>query len=121
VLVRNPEFRQWSAARPDGFPDRIVFRLDPDSDRQRNEQVDEVLREDADFMWAVAPAERLDELMTSYAGQLGRDGTPTSTNVGFAPKRHLARVSQGWAQSITQIVPSITRAAATNNSIAADQ
>ena len=43
VLVRNPEFEQWSAARPDGFPDRIVFRLDPDSDRQWNERVDDVL------------------------------------------------------------------------------
>jgi ABC-type transport system substrate-binding protein/class 3 adenylate cyclase len=73
VLVRNPEFRQWSSARPEGFPDRIVFRLDPDSVRQRNEQVDEVLKGDADFMWAFAPAERVAELMTSYAGQLRRD------------------------------------------------
>jgi YVTN family beta-propeller protein len=29
VLVRNPRFRQWSAeAQPDGYPDRIVLRLD---------------------------------------------------------------------------------------------
>jgi Bacterial extracellular solute-binding proteins, family 5 Middle len=28
-LVRNPRFREWSAAaQPDGFPDRIVLRLD---------------------------------------------------------------------------------------------
>ena len=28
MLVRNPYFREWShAARPDGYPDRIVFRL----------------------------------------------------------------------------------------------
>ena len=51
VLVRNPEFSQWSAARPDGFPDRIVFRLEPDSDRQLNKQVDDVLEGRADLMY----------------------------------------------------------------------
>jgi YVTN family beta-propeller protein len=70
VLARNPEFEQWSAERPDGFPDRIVFRLDPDSDRQRNHQVDEVLEGSADLMWAPPPAARIAMLMTSQFGQL---------------------------------------------------
>jgi ABC-type transport system substrate-binding protein/class 3 adenylate cyclase/DNA-binding beta-propeller fold protein YncE len=29
VLVRNPHFRPWSSSRPDGFSDRIVWRLGP--------------------------------------------------------------------------------------------
>jgi peptide/nickel transport system substrate-binding protein len=34
-LVRNPHFRSWSlAARPDGFPDRIVLSLSPHSRAQ---------------------------------------------------------------------------------------
>ena len=33
VLDRNPFFRVWSAtARPDGYPDEVVFRTDPDND-----------------------------------------------------------------------------------------
>jgi len=71
VLARNPEFEQWSAARPDGFADRIVFRLDPDSDRQWNEWVDEVLEGSADLMYA--RAERFPGLGTAHAGQLHSD------------------------------------------------
>jgi ABC-type transport system substrate-binding protein len=70
VLVRNPEFRQWTAARPHGFPDQIVFRLNSDSDRQRNEQVDDVLEGTADLMLSPPPAERIAELQTAHAGQL---------------------------------------------------
>ena len=73
VLVRNPEFRQWTAARPDGFPDKIVFRLESDSDRQLNEQVDDTLEGDSDLMWSVLPVDRLAVLMTTHAGQLYSD------------------------------------------------
>jgi YVTN family beta-propeller protein len=73
VLARNPEFEQWSAQRPDGFPDRIVFRLGLDSDQQLNEQVDSVLQGDADLMWGPPPAERIPVLMTAHAGQLHSD------------------------------------------------
>jgi YVTN family beta-propeller protein len=35
-LVRNPLFREWSPARPDGYPDEIVVRLDaPENGRVR--------------------------------------------------------------------------------------
>jgi YVTN family beta-propeller protein len=76
VLARNPEFAQWSAARPDGFPDRIVFRLEPDSDRQLNQQVDEVLEGRADFMFHPPPADRIAVLETTQAGQLHSDPNP---------------------------------------------
>ena len=73
VLVRNPEFSQWSAARPDGFPDRIVFRLESDSDRQLNRQVDEVLEGRADLMFHFPPADRIAVLKTTHPGQLHSD------------------------------------------------
>jgi YVTN family beta-propeller protein len=73
VLARNPEFEQWSAERPDGFPDRIVFHLGLDSDQQLNEQVDSVLEGDADLKWGPLLAERIPVLMTAHAGQLHSD------------------------------------------------
>jgi len=66
VLARNPEFRTWSeAARPDGFPDRIVWRLGSDLDRM----VAGTLKGDADFVF-FPPPDRLSELASSHAGQL---------------------------------------------------
>src|SRR4029453_10482057 len=76
VLARNPEFEQWSAARPDGFPDRIVFRLEPDSDRQLNKQVDDILEGRADLMYHPPPADRIAVLETTKAGQLQSDPNP---------------------------------------------
>jgi len=74
ILVRNTEFRQWSAARPDGFPDQIVFRLDPEgSDQVKNEEVDDILEGRADLMWNSPPADRLAVLETTRAGQLHMD------------------------------------------------
>jgi YVTN family beta-propeller protein len=78
VLARNPEFEQWSADRPDGFADRIVFRLDPDSDRQLNQQVDEVLEGRADLMFHPPPANRVVVLETTQAGQLHSDPDPST-------------------------------------------
>ncbi len=66
VLARNPEFTEWSeAARPDGFPDRIVLRLDFDSDQQ----VGEVLGGTADFMYFIPPP-TIAGLAASHAGQV---------------------------------------------------
>jgi peptide/nickel transport system substrate-binding protein len=65
VLARNPEFSVWSeAARPDGFPDRIVWRLGSDLDRM----VADTLKGEADFMFFPPP--RIAELEGSHAGQL---------------------------------------------------
>jgi YVTN family beta-propeller protein len=69
MLVRNPHFREWSqAAQPDGYPDRIEFRLDMSSD----EAVDAVERGRADEYGGLTrfPAHRLDEVTTRYAGQV---------------------------------------------------
>jgi YVTN family beta-propeller protein len=69
VLARNPEFRTWSeAARPDGFPDRIVWRLGSDLDRM----VDDTLKGPADIMF-LTPPDRIAELMRNDAGQLHLD------------------------------------------------
>jgi peptide/nickel transport system substrate-binding protein len=73
VLVRNPEFRQWSASRPDGFPDQIIFRLGPDSELRVNRDVDDTLMGNADVMFSSFSPERLAELASSHAGQLHQD------------------------------------------------
>ena len=66
VLARNPEFRTWSeAARPDGFPDRIVWRLGSDLDRM----VAGTLKGDADLVFPSTPR-GFAELASSHAGQL---------------------------------------------------
>jgi peptide/nickel transport system substrate-binding protein len=69
VLVRNPQFRQWSPSRPDGFPDRIVWRLGQDAGLM----VDRTLAGTADLMLLTPPVERFPELMSNYAGQLHLD------------------------------------------------
>jgi YVTN family beta-propeller protein len=76
VLARNPEFEQWSAARPDGFPDRIAFRLGPLTDQQLNQWVDDVLEERADVMYHPPPPDRVAVLETTQAGQLRSDPDP---------------------------------------------
>jgi ABC-type transport system substrate-binding protein len=89
VLVRNPEFSQWSDARPNGFPERIVFRLDePDSDRQWAEQVDDVLKGDADLMFRAFPAERIALIEATHAGQLHSD--PVAATVYMFLNAHIA-------------------------------
>ena len=64
VLVRNPEFRVREPARPNGFPDRIVWRFTIDLD----DQVTEVLDGRADLVWNLT--ERVPELLSSHAGQV---------------------------------------------------
>jgi YVTN family beta-propeller protein len=65
-LVRNPDFRSWSqAVRPDGFPDRIVWRLGSDKDAM----VEDTLAGKADLVFD-PPSDRIAELSSSHAGQL---------------------------------------------------
>jgi peptide/nickel transport system substrate-binding protein len=73
-LARNPEFIE-RPGRPDGFPDRIVWRL-ATTPRQGDRQVDEVLEGSADFMRFV-PNDRLAELAAGHPGQLHRIPTPS--------------------------------------------
>jgi peptide/nickel transport system substrate-binding protein len=66
VLDRNPRFESWSAtARPDGFPDRIVWRLGSNQDRM----VEETLEATADLVFQLPPG-GIAELASAHAGQL---------------------------------------------------
>jgi peptide/nickel transport system substrate-binding protein len=74
TLVRNPYFREWShAARPDGYPNRIVFRGHIASDEAGLTAVE---RGSADYLYDGVPQHRLSEVQTRYAGRLYI--TPTS-------------------------------------------
>ena len=67
VLVRNPYFHEWShAARPDGYPDRIVFRriLSPEA------EITDVERGSADYEYDGVPPDRVAEVQTRFASQL---------------------------------------------------
>ncbi|HYB28103.1 MAG TPA: BTAD domain-containing putative transcriptional regulator [Solirubrobacteraceae bacterium] len=84
VLVRNPYFHQWShAARPDGYPDRIVFRrtLSPEA------EITDVENGSADYEYDGVPPDRLAEVQTRFASQLyvnpsvGMDGLILNTRV----------------------------------------
>ncbi len=67
TLVRNPLFREWSkAAQPDGFPDRITWRLGASN----LDQVRAVERGDADVAYDGVPPELEREVETQYASQL---------------------------------------------------
>src|SRR6266540_2589491 len=66
-LVRNPKFREWSrAARPDGYPDRIVVRFGV----SRQTAVTLVERSKADYLLDTLPSSRLAEVESQYANQV---------------------------------------------------
>jgi ABC-type transport system substrate-binding protein/class 3 adenylate cyclase/DNA-binding beta-propeller fold protein YncE len=66
TLTRNPNFRQWSAeAQPDGYPDRIDWRLRVD----RETQVREVIAGTADISADGVPPELVDRVLTRYPTQ----------------------------------------------------
>ena len=67
VLARNSRFGSWSeAARPEGFSDRIVWRLSADS----GEMAADVLAGDADLMFWFPEPESFAELASEHAAQL---------------------------------------------------
>ncbi len=67
VLVRNPRFREWSAAaQPDGYPDKIISTYTKNA---RAEQLTAVEHGKADLMRSPPPP-RLDEVATRYAAQV---------------------------------------------------
>jgi YVTN family beta-propeller protein len=85
TLVRNSYFRSWSqAARPDGYPDEIVWRiLTPPkrakakakpSPARRGLQPDEAVREvtdgKADVFFNIVPSNRVQELLSHYPRRL---------------------------------------------------
>ena len=73
VFDRNPYFRVWSqAAMPDGFPDRIVWRLDVTAAAATRA----VEKGQADVAYDFVPPELLTEVKTRYASQLHLDPIP---------------------------------------------
>ena len=67
LLVRNPRFRVWSAAaRPDGYPDEIDFRMRTSTSRQ----LDEVVSGHGDIALDANVPARIAELKTRYASRL---------------------------------------------------
>ena len=81
-LIRNPEFRLWSAAaRPDGFPDRIVWKLGSDQDTM----VVDTLNGHADLVF-VPPPDRIAGLASSHAGQLHLSPRPNTTYMSLDTK-----------------------------------
>jgi len=66
VLVRNPRFHPWSSqAQPDGYPSRIILRLD----MPPGPAVNAVEQNRADVLLSPPPA-RIYQLATRYASQL---------------------------------------------------
>lgn len=67
VLVRNPYFREWShAAQPDGYPDRLVYRLAANPEAE----ITAIERGSADYTFDQVPPDRVKELQTRFASQL---------------------------------------------------
>jgi ABC-type transport system substrate-binding protein/DNA-binding SARP family transcriptional activator len=78
VLVRNPEFRQWSSqAQPDGYPSRIILRLDIPP----GPAVSTVEENRADVLLS-PPQGRVHELATRYPSQLHT--CPEGATIGLA-------------------------------------
>jgi peptide/nickel transport system substrate-binding protein len=72
VFERNPHFHVWSRDRPDGYPDRIVWRLDVEADAATRA----VENGEADVAYDFVPSELLDEVRTQFATQLYVDPIP---------------------------------------------
>jgi YVTN family beta-propeller protein len=67
TLVRNHYFHEWShAARPDGYPDRIVWRIGASP----SAEVTAVEQGRADYSLDAPPPDRLGEVQTRFASQL---------------------------------------------------
>ena len=66
-VVRNPRFIEWSrAARPDGFPDEIIWTIGPAVD----DQFGLVTAGAADLMWDRADAARMTQIQAQHPGQV---------------------------------------------------
>ena len=73
TLIRNANFKQWSAAvQPDGYPDSIVMKIGMTDE----DAVTQVEKGQADWMYDPPPADRLNEVATRYAKQIHINSTP---------------------------------------------
>jgi len=85
TLVRNPYFREWShAARPDGYPDRIVFTHVDSAEAG----LTAIEHGSADYIYDGVPRDRLGEAQTRFASRLYI--TPTSGTTALILNTRLA-------------------------------
>ena len=83
VLVRNPHFREWSAAaQPQGYPDRIEWQLDV----QDEDAVTAIEQGKADWLIDGPPPDRVDELRTRFADQVHEFQKPATFGFFFNTK-----------------------------------
>jgi YVTN family beta-propeller protein len=84
TIVRNRYFHVWSAAaRPDGYPDEIVYRVVANGDRA----VRDVLAGKADLLTQDVPNARVPELAARYPRQLHLDPQRATTYVFLNVRR----------------------------------
>jgi peptide/nickel transport system substrate-binding protein len=80
VLVRNPYFHEWSqAAQPDGYPDRIIWRLGGSVEAN----VTAVEHNRADYTVDPPPPDRLQEVQTRFASQLNVNPNDVTAELFF--------------------------------------
>ncbi len=83
VLIRNPEFHQWSGqAQPAGYPSRIILRLDISP----GPAVDAVEHNRADVLLS-PPRDRIQQLATRYTSLL--HSGPEGATIGLALNTHV--------------------------------
>jgi peptide/nickel transport system substrate-binding protein len=90
VLVRNPYFHEWSPdAQPDGYPDRIVFRVY----KKTSEAVSAVEHDAADWLYfAISPnTQQTHEIETNYASQTHPSAYPATDFLVIDPNSPLSR------------------------------
>jgi YVTN family beta-propeller protein len=90
VLVRNPHFREWSAAaQPRGYPNRIVWTYN----RGYDKQLTSIEQGRADLMQSPLPPDRQNELTTRESAQVHPFPYTTNftlfLNTQVAPFNHL--------------------------------
>ena len=80
TLVRNPYFHEWShAAQPDGYPDRIVWRIGASTEAA----ITTVEHGAADYTIDPPPADRLNEVQTRFASQLHVEPNDVTIEMGL--------------------------------------
>ena len=105
-LVRNPNFTQWSAdAQPKGYPDEI----DENFGLSVEAEVTAVENGQADWVFDPPPADRLNELGTTYAGQVHVNPLTAfwhlTLNTNLAPfSSEAARQAVNWAVDRNAVV-----------------
>jgi peptide/nickel transport system substrate-binding protein len=90
VLERNPYFHEWSHdAQPDGYPDRIVWRLF----KKPGQAISTVEHGTADWLYTFTGlvAQQTHEIETNYAAQIHPSAYPATDLLDIEPNSPLGR------------------------------